>query len=149
MLDSGTADLAPSIEARLPELLARGDADFLIAGTHYPPYAGRTGNGMRDEDAAWYLLAELVRNEADLVLAGHYHNWREFNAVRVGGGHIDQIVSGSLGAGQGAGTPHFGVTRLRFAGAEMTTCFVEMPEPGREPDDHGHGTGQIRFCEED
>ena len=149
VMDSGGADLAPSIEGRLPELLDKGGADFLVGATHYPPYAGRTGNGMRDADAAWYPLSELVRNEADLMLAGHYHNWREFPAVQVGDGQLHEIISGTLGASQGAGTPHFGVTRLRFSDDGIDSCFVEMSEPGRAPGDHGHGTLQIRFCEDD
>ncbi len=149
LFDTGNADLAESIQARLGELLERGDDDFLIAGTHYPAWSGRTGNGWRDEPVAWTLMSELVRHDADLLIAGHYHNWREYPHVKVGDRELHEILSGTLGATQGNGAPHYGYTRLTFTGGEMRSCFVEVPEPGRAPGDHRTGVVNIRFCDEE
>ena len=145
LLDTGAGGLAGSIQARLPQLLDRTGKDFLIGGGHYPAWPGRTGNGWGDEDAAWYLLSELARNEADLYVAGHYHSWEEMPAVPVGDGEVHQIISGTAGAHQGGGVPHFGFTRLTFTGAGVTSCFVEVLPPGRT--ETGTGTeGGIRYC---
>lgn len=148
LLDTGSANLARSIEARLPEFLERSDDDFLIAGTHYPAWSGRTGNGWRDEPVAWRLLSELARFDADLLIAGHYHNWRDYPRVQVGDREVSEILSGTLGATQGQGAPHYGYTRLSFTD-ELTTCFHEVPEPGRAPGDHRTGTTNIRLCPSD
>ena len=147
MLDTGSGDLAASIQARLPDLLDRTSHDFLIAGTHYPAYPGRTGNGMADADSAWLLLSELERHEADVLVAGHYHTWLDFPAVPVAAGSVHQLLSGTLGANQGVGYAHFGVTRLQFAGDELTTCFSEIPAPGLPEDSVGGGGSIIRFCD--
>ena len=148
LLDTGGGDLAPSIQARLPELLDRTSFDFLVAGAHYPAWPGRTGNGMGDEDAANYLLSELARNESDLYISGHFHGWEEMPAIPVGDGEVHQIISGTAGASQGAGVPRYGFTRLTFSGAGLETCFVEVLPPGRL--DGGTGTmGGIRFCPPD
>ena len=147
MLDTGSGDLAASIQARLPALFDRGGHDFLIAGTHYPAYPGRTGNGMADADSAWLLLSELERQEADLLVAGHYHTWLDFPEVPVAGGAVHQLLSGTLGANQGVGYAHFGVTRLQFAGDELTTCFSEIPAPGTPENAVGQSDSSIRFCD--
>lgn len=145
LLDTGAGGLAPSVQARLPDLLARHDFDFMIAGGHYPAWPGRTGNGWGDEAAMNYLLAELARNEADLYVAGHFHSWEEMRAVPVGDGTIDQIISGTAGASQGGGVPRFGYTRLTISGAGVSSCLVEVPPPGQT--DLGTGTQDgIRFC---
>ncbi|MEM6926798.1 MAG: metallophosphoesterase [Myxococcota bacterium] len=145
MVDSGNGDLAPSIEGRLPELLDAGEgASPLLVGTHYPPYPGRTGAGFADDAQAYTLLAEAVRQEGDLVLAGHVHTWREFADLSIAGGAIDQVITGTAGASQGGGQPHFGVTRVTLPSADF--CFVEVPEPGRAPGDGGSGEGPLRRC---
>ncbi len=146
LLDTGAGGLAASIQGRLPELLERTASDFLVAGGHYPAWPGRTGNGWGDEDAAWYLLSELARNDADLYAAGHYHSWEEMPAVPVGDGEVHQIITGTAGAHQGGGVPHFGFTRLTFSGAGVDACFVEVLPPGRT--EKGSGTqGGIRYCD--
>lgn len=145
MLDTANGALAPSIEGRLPELVDRGPQPFLIAGTHYPAVAGRTGAGFADELQAAYLLSELVRNGAEALFVGHVHTWLAFEDVPVGPGAIDQYITGTAGASQGAGLPFFGVTRMRF-GNSMQTCFVEVPEPGRLPGDDGPGSGALQRC---
>ena len=146
LFDTGAGGLAGSIQARLPELLDRAGKDFLVAGGHYPAWPGRTGNGWGDEDAAWYLLSELARNDADLYVAGHYHSWEEMPEVPVGDGSVHQIITGTAGASQGGGVPHFGFTRLTFSGAGIDSCFVEVLPPGRVS--RGTGTtGGIRYCE--
>ncbi len=146
LLDTGTGSLAASIQGRLPELMERSGSDFLVAGGHYPAWPGRTGNGWGDEDAAWYLLSELARNDADLYMAGHYHSWEEMPEVPVGDGEVHQIITGTAGASQGGGVPHFGYTRLTFSGAGIDTCFVEVLPPGRSA--KGSGTqGGIRYCD--
>jgi hypothetical protein len=146
LFDTGGADLAESIQARLGEFLEREDDDFLVAGTHYPAWSGRTGNGWRDESTAWMFLGELARHDADLLMAGHYHNWRGYPRVQVGDREVPEILSGTLGATQGNGAPHYGYTRLSFIGDELTACFHEVPEPGRRPGDHRTGTANIDFC---
>lgn len=130
MLDSGGGDLAPSVEARLPELLDKGDRDFLVAGLHYPPYADRTGAGFRDSMQAAYLLSEAARNGIDRLVTGHVHYWTEYPAVSTGHGDVYEIISGTAGANQGAGPPHYGVTRLSFA-ESVGSCFEEVGTPGR------------------
>ncbi|MCA9708057.1 MAG: metallophosphoesterase, partial [Myxococcales bacterium] len=45
MLDSGSGAIARSVQARLPELLFRGESRFLIVGMHHPPFPGQTGAG--------------------------------------------------------------------------------------------------------
>lgn len=147
MLDTGSGDVAASVQARLPALLDRSGHDFLIAGTHYPAYPGRTGNGMADADSAWLLLSELQRQEADVLVAGHYHTWMDFPAVPVAGGTVHQLLSGTLGANQGVGLAHFGVTRLQFTADELTTCFSEIPAPGVPEDSIGTGDPTVRFCD--
>ena len=145
-LAAGAGGLAPSIQGRLPELMERTGSDFLVAGGHYPAWPGRTGNGWGDEDAAWYLLSELARNDADLYAAGHYHSWEEMPSVPVGDAEVHQIITGTAGANQEGGVPHFGFTRLTFSGAGVDTCFVEVLPPGRT--EKGSGTqGGIRYCD--
>jgi len=144
LLDSGTADLAPSVQSGLPELLDREGFDTLVAASHYPAWPGRTGNGWGEEDSSWYLLSELVRNDTDLFVAGHYHSWEEMEDIAVGDGSLDQIITGTLGASQGAGMPSYGFTRLVFTRQGVRGCFVEVPPPGVEP---GSGSKSgIRYC---
>ncbi len=131
LLDTGNGDLARSIEGRLTELLDPGEADVLIAGTHYPPYADRLGQGWGDEDQAWHLMAEEVRLGADLHLAGHVHYWREYLDVPIGDGEFDEVITGTGGATQGLGEPRFGYTRLQIEDGSVGYCFVETPVPGR------------------
>jgi len=126
LMDTGTGDLAASVQARIPSLFARPDYDFLVVGGHYPAWPGRTGNGWGDEDAAWYMLTEMVRNEADMYISGHYHSWEEMPRIAVGPGEVHQIISGTAGGDQGAGAPRYGFTRLTFTGAGMQSCFVDV-----------------------
>jgi hypothetical protein len=144
LVDSGTGNLAPSVQARLPELLDHEGFDTLVAGSHYPAWPGRTGNGWGDEDSSWYLLSELVRNEADMVVAGHYHSWEEMEHIAVGDGSLHQIISGTLGAHQGSGMPSYGFTRLVITAGSVDGCFVEVPPEGIEAE-RGSGLG-IRYC---
>lgn len=144
MLDSGGGDLAPSIEARLPELLDASGHEFLVAGTHYPAYADRTGAGFRDTMQGAYLLSEAARNGIDRLMTGHVHYWAQYPAVSTGYGDVYEVISGTLGANQGAGRNHFGVTRMTFAD-EVTTCFDELLPPGAATLDSG-GASPIAFC---
>lgn len=128
-LDSGDAALAPSIEARLPDLLDRGDARFHLVATHYPPYAGRTGGGWASERQAERLLVEAAIQGSDAVLAGHVHDILSFPAIPVGDRRVREYIVGTGGADQGAGLPRYGYLRLRFAG-RMEACFVEVPPAG-------------------
>lgn len=145
LLDTANGDLAPSVQARLPELLDRGEAELLVAAGHYPVWPGRTGNGWGDEDAAWYLLSELVRNRAELYVAGHVHTWEEHEEISAGDGSLHQIISGTLGAHQGAGVPTYGYTRLTISGSQVQSCFVEVLPPGREEEEAGTRP-DIRYC---
>ena len=147
LLDSSNGDLAPSVEGRLDALVDKGDQAFLVAGTHYPPYAGRTGAGFTNDAQAWSLLSALVRNEASALYTGHVHTWLAFEGLPIGDGTLDQVITGTAGASQGAGQPHFGFTRITFD-AESTYCFVEVPEPGRRDGDGGVGDGRLERCPE-
>jgi len=148
LVDSAGGDMALSVEARLPQLLDPDEMDYLVAGTHYPAYAERTAAGWGDEDQAWYLLSELARNEADVLLAGHVHYWVDLPGIAVGDGTVDEIITGTAGGSQGSGLPHFGYTRLTFGDDAMTTCFHEVPELGRSPGDRGASVRTIRYCED-
>lgn len=146
MLDSGNAELAHSVEARLPEMLDRQGLDHLVVATHYPAYPDRDGSGFRDRQQAAWLLSELAGAGADRVLAGHIHAWRDYPDVPVGGGTVHQVISGTAGATQGAGVAHYGVTRLSFDGG-VRSCFVEMPPPGYGQDGPERAP-HIDYCEE-
>ena len=131
MLDSGAASLARSVEGRLPELIERDGADFLIAATHYPPYSGLTGDGWSREDQPQILLAELALAQADLVVSGHVHALRDEPRVHIGSHDIRQLIVGTGGANQGLGVARFGYVRLGLqAGEEVQACFVEVPPLG-------------------
>jgi Calcineurin-like phosphoesterase len=140
MLDTGSGAIARSVQARLPELLHRGDARFLVVGMHHPPYAGLTGSGWSQDDLAAALLAEVARERADLVVAGHNHALHDFSGIPTGDVALREIVVGTGGAYQGVGVPRYGYLRLSFdddAGT-MDACFVEVPpagyaEPPNEP----------------
>lgn len=129
MLDSGSGAIARSVEARLPEMLVREGADFLLAVMHHPPYAELTGSGWSREDMAQHLLAELAAADADLVLAGHTHALHDYPNLGIGDARLREIVTGTGGAYQGLGTPRYGYTRLVF-GDELEPCFVEVPPAG-------------------
>jgi len=131
MLDSGSGAIARSVEGRLPELLARDGAEFLLAAMHHPPHAELTGSGWSQEDLAQHLLVELAAVDADLVLAGHNHALHDYPDISVGDVTLREIVTGTAGAYQGLGTPRFGYTRLRF-GDTVEPCFVEVPPVGYE-----------------
>jgi predicted phosphodiesterase len=128
MLDTGNAEIAASVEGRLPELLDVGDRQYLIAGMHHPPYAGATGGGWTAEDQAQHLLALLGARQADLLVAGHVHERIEFDAapVRV-------VVVGTAGANQANIDPDYGYLRMEFDPEDgLSWCFVELPAPGSD-----------------
>lgn len=141
LLDTGLGDLADSVEATLPERLDRRGADVLIAGMHYPPFAGRADQGFGDERTAQRLLAELARNDADLVLAGHIHDFRDYGRLDVGGHGIHEYVVGTGGADQGIVEHLFGFLRVEI-GPAWTACFVETPPPGAGP----HPRDDVPYC---
>ncbi|MCH9679943.1 MAG: metallophosphoesterase, partial [Deltaproteobacteria bacterium] len=132
MLDSGSGAIARSVQARLPQLLDRNGAQFLIAGMHHPPYAGLTGAGWSREDLAAALLVELARERANLIVAGHNHALRDYPDIPVGDVDLREIIVGTGGANQGAGIPRYGYLRLEFdddAGT-IDSCFAEVPPVG-------------------
>jgi predicted phosphodiesterase len=148
LLDSGSGAIARSVQARLPELLDRGDSRFLVVGMHHPPYAGLTGSGWSAEDRAAALLAEVAREEADLVVAGHNHALHEFADIPVGDAKVREIIVGTGGAYQGVAVPRYGYLRLVFddAAGTMETCFVEVPPSGyAEP--QGEPLAGLEYCE--
>lgn len=149
MLDSGSGSIAPSVQARLPELLHRGDAPFLVTALHHPPHAGQTGAGWSHEDRATALLVELARERTDLVVAGHHHGLREFADIPVGDVSIQEVVVGTGGAYQGVGIPRYGYLRLTFdddAGT-MERCFVEVPPAGYAEPPNEPQSGGVPYCE--
>lgn len=146
MLDTGSAELARSIEGRLGELLDPQGADFLIAATHYPPYYATTGDGWAREDQAQILLAELARVGGDLIIAGHMHALRDAPEVHVGGRSIRQIIVGTGGADQGLGIARFGYLRLRVSD-RLEPCFVEVPPPGWAGPANEPISAALPYCE--
>ncbi|MEM7156755.1 MAG: metallophosphoesterase [Myxococcota bacterium] len=140
LLDSGSGSVAPSVQARVPELIDRNGATFLVAGMHHPPYAGLTGAGWSREDDAAALLVELARERADLVVAGHSHALRDYEDIPVGDVTLREVIVGTGGAYQGIGIPRYGYMRFEFDDDAATTeqCFMEVPpvgyaEPPNEP----------------
>ncbi len=147
MLDTGSGAIARSVEARLPELLSRGDAEHLIVAMHHPAYAGLTGAGWSREDRAQRLLAEAAIADVDLLVAGHAHALRDFASISVGDETLRQIVVGTGGAYQGLGEPRFGYVRVTLGPDGLDTCFVEVPPPGF---DSAQGQGlsdRLDYCD--
>lgn len=130
MLDSGSGTIARSVQARLPELLDRGDNTHLLAVMHHPPYPGITGSGWSREDVAAQALVEFAAAGVDLVLAGHNHSLRDFSGISIGDESLREIIVGTGGAYQGLGVPRYGYLRLEFDGDAMTPCFVEVQPSG-------------------
>ncbi len=132
MLDTASGALADSVEGRLDELVARDRErlPFLLVGTHYPAYAGLTGNGWSREEQAQHLLVTLAGADVDLLLTGHIHALREFASIPTPRGPVRELVVGTGGASQGSGPLNFGYLRATFTGATLRTCFVEVPPPG-------------------
>jgi hypothetical protein len=115
---------------------------------HHPPYPGLTGSGWSAEDRAAALLAEVAREEADLVVAGHNHALHEFSEVPVGDVSVREIIVGTGGAYQGVGVPRYGYLRLVFddEAGTMDECFVEVPPSGyAEP--QGEPLAGLPYCE--
>jgi hypothetical protein len=145
MLDSGSGTIARSVEARLPEMLDREGAEFLLAAMHHPPHAEISGSGWSREDTAQHLLVELAAVEADLVLAGHNHALHDYPNISIGDVTLREIVTGTAGAYQGLGVPRYGYTRLVF-GDELEPCFVEVPPAGyTEP--QGEALRTLDYCD--
>lgn len=128
LFDSGSGSLAPSIEGRLPELLARQGARHLLVGLHHPPFPGVTGAGWTSEAQAQWFLAEAAFAGVDLIVAGHKHELRSFDAISVGDVQLREIIVGTAGADQGIGAPRYGYVRLTLAPeGTMASCFIEVP----------------------
>jgi len=132
VLDSGSGTIAASVQARLPELLFRGDARFLVVGLHHPPYAGLTGSGWSREDQAAAFLVELAREHTDLIVAGHNHALRDYPEIPVGDVNLHEVIVGTGGAYQGIGVPRYGYLRISFDDdtGTLDQCFVEVPPLG-------------------
>ncbi len=130
MLDTGSGAIATSVQARLPELFDRDEAEVLIVGMHHPVYPGQTGAGWSREDQAAHVMSELAIARADLVVAGHAHALHDFSGIDVGDVQLREIITGTGGATQGIADPRFGYVRITIDGGEMDTCFVEVPPPG-------------------
>jgi predicted phosphodiesterase len=149
LLDTGSGAIARSVEARLPELLDRGSARFLVVGMHHPPYPGLTGSGWSEDDRAAALLAEAAREQADLVVAGHNHALHDFSGVPVGDVRMREIIVGTGGAFQGVGVPRYGYLRLSLddEAGTLDACFVEVPPSGyAEPP--GEPLAHLPYCDE-
>lgn len=147
LLDSGSGTIARSVEARLPELLARDGARDLVIGVHHPPYAGLTGAGWSREDHAQILLVEAAIAEVDLIVAGHNHALREFSDIAVGDTRLQEIVVGTGGAEQGVAIPRFGYLQITFGEEGLDRCFVEVPPPGWKGPRNEPLPG-LRYCED-
>jgi len=146
MIDTGSGTIAPSVQARLPELLDRGGATHLLAAMHHPPYPGITGSGWSREDVAAQVMVEFAAAGVDLVLAGHNHALRDFPDIDIGGGSLREIIVGTGGAYQGLGVPRYGYLRIAFDGDTMTPCFVEV-EPRGLDGPAGDPLGTLAYCD--
>lgn len=146
MLDTGSGSIARSVEARLPELFRRGDANHLIIAMHHPPYAGLTGSGWSQEDRAQRLLVEAAIAGVDLIVAGHNHSLRDFASIPVGDQHLREIVVGTGGASQGLGAPRYGYLRVTVSPQGLQTCFVEVPGPGYAGPTAAGLSQQLPYC---
>jgi len=136
MLDTGSGSIAPSLVGRLHALFSGAeDREHSIAVMHHPPYAALTGDGWGSEDLAMITLGEFAHQEGDLVIAGHSHMLQEFRDISVAGARLVELIVGTGGADQGAGSPVYGYLRLTFEGSEPSYCFVEVPPPGAESRD--------------
>ena len=147
MLDTGSGAIARSVEARLPELLERGDAADMIVALHHPPYAGLTGAGWSREDRAQRLLAEAAIADVDLIVAGHAHALRDFPGIDIGDASLRQVIVGTAGAYQGLGEPRFGFLRVTLGGSSPQTCFVEVPPPGFAGPQGQPLSGRLDYCD--
>lgn len=147
MLDTGSAQLAASIEARLPELFAKGEDAYLIITTHYPAYAALTGAGWSREDQAQHLLLEAAIAGADLLVAGHYHGVLDFE-VRAADVRLREVIVGSGGASQGLGRPRYGYLRVEVSPEGLETCFVEVPPPGAGPELNPDPSSTLPLCDD-
>jgi hypothetical protein len=146
MLDTGSGTIARSVQARLPELLDRGDRAHLLAVMHHPPYPGITGAGWSREDTAAQVLVEFAAADVDLVLAGHNHALRDFPSIDVGDTVLREIIVGTAGAYQGVGVPRYGYLRLRFGeGDDVQPCFVEV-EPAGLDGPAGDSLRTLEYC---
>lgn len=130
MLDTGSGSIATSVQARLPQLFDRDEAELLIVGMHHPVYPGQTGAGWSREDQAAHVLTELAIARADLIVAGHAHALHDFSGIDVGDVQLREIITGTAGATQGLADPRFGYVRITVDGSDLDTCFVEVPPPG-------------------
>lgn len=147
LLDSGSAQIARSVEGRLDELFDRQGADFLIAATHYPPHFGLSGDGWGREEQAQVILAELALAGGDLIIAGHTHALIDHPEVHVGSARIREIIVGTGGADQGLGVARFGYLRVRV-GERLEPCFVEVPPPGWSGPAHEPLSAALPYCAE-
>lgn len=147
LLDTGSGEIAWSVQARLPELLARDEARHLVLGMHHPPHPGLTGSGWTSEDRAQMLLAEAALADVDLLVAGHNHSLRHFEDIDIAGRSLRQIIVGTAGAYQGLGVPRYGYLRLSADPQGLSTCFVEVPPAGFEdpPNDPIDG---VPYCQD-
>lgn len=146
MLDSGSGTIARSVQARLPELLDRGERAHLLAVMHHPPYPGITGSGWSREDTAAQALVEFAAADVDLVLAGHNHALHDFPSIDVGDAVLREIIVGTGGAYQGVGVPRYGYLRLRFGdGDDIQPCFVEV-EPAGLDGPAGESLRTLEYC---
>lgn len=147
LADTGDSYIAPSIQGRLPRLLDRGSAEYVLFGTHYPPHAGFTGGGWGDESQLAHVLSELALAGTDLLLAGHVHALRDFRGISVGDTELRQLISGTGGATQGAGVARYGYLRLDIGPEGIAPCFVEVPAPGTDGPANEPLSGALPYCE--
>ncbi len=129
LLDSGNGHIADSVQGRLPELIGQGSGQ-LLAGFHHPLYPGQRGAGWTSEDQSELVLAELAASQVDLVLAGHLHM-----RLEPAWSPVPEVIVGTLGANQGAGSPDYGVLRVVLDGSGEggpDWCFVPSLAPGLE-----------------
>lgn len=146
MLDTGNAQIARSVQGRLPAMLEHPDHEHLILGMHHPPYPKLTGAGWTREDQAQALLVEAAIAESDLIVAGHYHALRDFT-VSVGEQTLRQIIAGTGGADQGLGIPRYGYLRVGLGPGTVEPCFVEVPPLGSDEPLHDPADSPVRYCD--
>jgi len=147
MLDSGSGEIAHSVEGRLPELFSLQDETHLLVGMHHPPHPGVTGAGWSNEARAQAFLAEAALAGVDLVFAGHKHELKNFAAVSVGDRDVWELIAGTAGANQGIAPPLYGYVRLTIDASGIEACFVEVPATGFTKSPGESGRVDLPLCE--
>ncbi|HMA93279.1 MAG TPA: metallophosphoesterase [Polyangiaceae bacterium] len=102
LVDSGSATLAPKVEAWLDQWLEEDRSRTHVFATHIPPIdpIGTRGGAFTSKLEARQLIANLAEGKVDLAVYGHIHSYYEFTTAGVrsyisgGGGGRPELFDG-------------------------------------------------------